>query len=1183
MTLTGINRTTYRLDPTPIGSGGEGDIYSVLGMDYVAKIYKTGALSRELEEKLKIMIEHPPNASVLSQVAWPLDMAYDASSQCCGFIMPKLSINAELGEIYKYPSTLPISAQQKINIAQNICVVISEVHRAGYVFGDFNPRNIGLDINTGLVSFLDTDTYHVIDPIKRSTYRCNVCAPGYAAPELLEKCSDYVASNPSASKNAYAQTPLPTFTQETDNFALAIHIFKLLMNGYTPFGGIIETASVSQSSPGVGDAAVRRDSYCFKPGFKHQSAAILPLEALSQEIADLFTRAFIIGKINPHQRPSAAEWHGALVRYEQSLVTCSQNHLHQYDTKNDMCPLCEADMRYQDIVTGSATKNSLSQALYASPAKVAQAQTVAMPSPIVTASISQSKNTSTLAPNPRSKQRIKPALFIVTSLLVLATIVHFILPNGLIGLMVRTPNFAPTFEVVDRAMMTIAASGGFGGTSFAIQPDGSLWAWGNNERGLVGDGTFSWLDEEPNVWINNTRYTPVRIMEDVIAVSAGDSHAMAIREDNSLWAWGENRWGQLGNGTTASWREPVASPIRIMEDVVSVSVGGAHTMAIRSDGSLWAWGANMSGQLGNGTVTEVEMDEDTWEPIFEPISSPIWIMDNVVATSAGASHTMAIRTDGTLWAWGSNTFGQLGNGTRTITEWDEHGEQINIVDNDRHTPVFIMDDVIAVSAGVHHTMAIRSDGSLWAWGAGLLGDGSDLGRNLYEVWNNFGAGDLHTINEPTRIMDDVIAVSTGSFHTAIIRNDGSLWSWGNNHFGQIGDGARTITVSEWVDDLGWAEAIIEDNDRHFPVKIMDDVIAVSAGGMHTLATKADGSLWAWGENRTGQIGDGTATSGNVPVQTMDDVIYVSAGNMHTMAIRNDNSLWALGGSETRRTPIKVMDDVISVSAYNHTLAIRTDGSLWTWSGNWQGWQGGETDWDNPIWVMDNVDAVSVGSNHTMIIRTDGSLWTWSGGDVWGENEIDWGNPIWLMDNIIAVSAGGTAMAIRADNSLWALNRNWLEAEHDELFNITRIMDDVAYVSSQRNVMAISMDGSLWAWQDGEADWDNPIRVMDDVAAVSVGDRHTMALRNDNSLWTWGSNDDGLLGNITEIGWSFHTDDPIRVLEGVVNISAGGVHSTAIRTDGNLWAWGRNHEGQLGDGMFRNSPVRVMDFVMIPSH
>ena len=162
MNLTGLTGATYRLANTPIGGGGEGDIFPIPGNSgRVAKIYRAGVVSKELEEKLKIMTLNPPNESVLSQVAWPLDVVYGEGGKCLGFVMPKLSINAELGEVYKYPPKLPISAQQKVNIAQNICVVISEVHRAGYVFGDFNPRNIGLDTNTGLVSFLDTDTYHV--------------------------------------------------------------------------------------------------------------------------------------------------------------------------------------------------------------------------------------------------------------------------------------------------------------------------------------------------------------------------------------------------------------------------------------------------------------------------------------------------------------------------------------------------------------------------------------------------------------------------------------------------------------------------------------------------------------------------------------------------------------------------------------------------------------------------------------------------------------------------------------------------------------------------------------------------------------------------------------------------------------------------------------------------------------
>ena len=353
MTVTGLLGVQYRLDPNLLSDGGEGKIYRVLGEPdkKVAKIYNQGAISRELVEKLGLMMIKPPPASVLTQVAWPLDMIFENGNQPCGFIMPELSINTELGDIYKYNPgdpvrTLPISVEQKIVIAMNICAVISAVHDSGYVFGDFNPRNIGVDKYTGKVAFLDTDSYHVSDEEKNSVHRCNVCAPGYAAPELLARCSGYLALNPDDKNSAYAKTPLPTFTKDTDNFALAIHIFKLLMNGFNPYGGIIDTVSASQGSPGVGDAAVRRDSYCFKPGYKHQSAAILPLIAFPKKIAELFTRAFIGGKVDPKNRPSAHEWHGALEQYHQALQTCSENPLHQYYRNHETCPYCEADKRF---------------------------------------------------------------------------------------------------------------------------------------------------------------------------------------------------------------------------------------------------------------------------------------------------------------------------------------------------------------------------------------------------------------------------------------------------------------------------------------------------------------------------------------------------------------------------------------------------------------------------------------------------------------------------------------------------------------------------------------------------------------------------------------------------------------------------------------------------------------------
>lgn len=348
MILFGLNGRKYELNQKSFSRGGEGDVFQIAGVDdKVVKIYHQGHTSRELEEKIKLMVQKPPSSNILNQVAWPLDVVYDTSKQFRGFVMPKLDITNELNEVYVYPPKTGITYQQKLVLAQNICVVIHEVHRAGYVFGDFNPRNIGINLNTGAVAFLDTDSYHiVISKDKNQAYRCNVCAPGYAAPELLDKCSYHISSHPEDKQAAYAKTPLDTFTKETDNFALAIHMFRLLMNGFTPFNGIDENENVSVGSPGVGDIAVRRDSYCFKQGNKPQAVAVPSLGILPDTIAKLFTRAFIDGKKHPKQRPDAIEWHRALEDYERSLVLCSKNVTHMYKRGLSDCPWCEADDRY---------------------------------------------------------------------------------------------------------------------------------------------------------------------------------------------------------------------------------------------------------------------------------------------------------------------------------------------------------------------------------------------------------------------------------------------------------------------------------------------------------------------------------------------------------------------------------------------------------------------------------------------------------------------------------------------------------------------------------------------------------------------------------------------------------------------------------------------------------------------
>ena len=470
-----------------------------------------------------------------------------------------------------------------------------------------------------------------------------------------------------------------------------------------------------------------------------------------------------------------------------------------------------------------------------------------------------------------------------------------------------------------------------------------------------------------------------------------------------------------------------------------------------------------------------------------PITTPLKTI------SAGKCYTVQIDQNGTLWAWGFNYYGQLG--------LDDSG-----LGTDRATPTQVgyATDWLDISTGNSHTIALKEDGTLWAWG--------------YNFHGQLGLGDSGSGTDraiPTQVGDDTdwLAISAGSLHTIALKEDGTLWAWGYNYYGQLG-----------LDDSG------SGTDRATPTQVgtATDWLAISAGSSHTIALKEDGTLWAWGFNHYGQLGlddSGLGTDRAIPTQVGDDTdwLAISAGSLHTIALKEDGTLWAWG--------------------YNYYGQLGLDDS------------GSGTDRATPTQVGTATDwlAISAGSSHTIALKEDGTLWAW-GFNHYGQLGLD-------------DSGLGTDRAIP-----------------------TQVGDDtdwLAISAGDNHTIALKENRTLWAWghnSSGQLGLDNttkrvtPTQVgtATDWLAISGGSTHTIALKEDGTLWAWGGNYYGQLG-LGDSGSG--TDRTIPTQVGTATnwyaISAGDDHTIALKEYGTLWAWGFNSNGQLGLGNTDNTDTPTL--------
>jgi serine/threonine protein kinase len=339
--------------------GGEGFIYEIRNEPHLLmKIYRETDVSgdkivtHELEAKLTYMKNHPPQSLIDKEIiAWPMELIY-TGDKLIGFVMPKLNFESKIQRVYNYKhpiidqyeyDTYP-KTQVKIGVAVNLAYALYELHRAGYVVGDLNHENIGID-KEGQVKIVDCDSFHITDE-NGAVYRTNVIMAGYLAPEIIRHCKEERAAGRPCMLNDVA---MPTFTVESDRFCLAVHVFQLLMNGISPFNGVVNSAVGSTATPFRGNTAIERNAYVFASD-KRPASVFCPFpDTLPPRILMLFNQTFLEGHNAPWARPGAEQWHEVLMEYYANLKQCKKVEKHQYYAGLEKCPFCDCDDRWYEV------------------------------------------------------------------------------------------------------------------------------------------------------------------------------------------------------------------------------------------------------------------------------------------------------------------------------------------------------------------------------------------------------------------------------------------------------------------------------------------------------------------------------------------------------------------------------------------------------------------------------------------------------------------------------------------------------------------------------------------------------------------------------------------------------------------------------------------------------------------
>jgi alpha-tubulin suppressor-like RCC1 family protein len=616
------------------------------------------------------------------------------------------------------------------------------------------------------------------------------------------------------------------------------------------------------------------------------------------------------------------------------------------------------------------------------------------------------------------------------------------------------------------------------------------------------------------------------------------------------------------------------SPVRVIEfpNVIAVATDAGTNFALLADGTLWGYGTNDFGQLGDGTTQ------------YRSKPQPVPGLSGIQAVAA-SSYVLALNEDGTVWAWGRNDMGQLGDGTRI----------------DRSVPAQVvgLGNVTKISIDVNGSLALKSDGTVWVWGnkcCGAAGDGTGNGPKP----------PLALVPTQVHNLDQVIAVAAGGDHHMALRADGAVWAWGHGVLGQNGTGLL--------------------NGQLLPVQVpgLDHIVAIEKGGSSSFALKADGTVWAWGNNATGQLGVKGITYSAVPIQVpgVSDIVAFSAESGHVLAMRRDGNVFAWGyndrgqlgngGLQDQAPPGVVLGpggsgqlNLLTPAPANYNrlpsaqigrspasgtapLTVQVtalkasdpDGTVTAYY--WKSGDGQQASGASATFVYTRAGDYRL----TLLIEDN------AGGrmSVWARVQVA-AAPVGAVSTNPKIAGNGSVSVALANDgriltwgigSLLGVDGGPNPVSHPIANGKTGAVDiavgsgTVHVLLADGAVVGLGNNSSGEVGSGKNAPYISPQSLpgLPPVQALAANASNYLALTRDGRLFSWGSNMDGALG----LGDTENRFAPTEIagLNNVTAIATGSNLSVVLKDDGSVWAWGRNEGYELGDGtrISRNRPIQV---------